>query len=175
MSILTIIRYLRTTPPNPIFYLLFAVSVVSISVALFTEFVFGYPPCALCIYERIPYLFLGKISFSGALATRFEKFWMICAIITLTVAVGISTYHTGVERGWFGPSDQCNPELIISDNMSNADALAALEKQPVATCTKAPFKIMMLSMAEWNLLLNIGLLALTCMSFVRRFYAKARI
>lgn len=175
MSILQIIKYLRTGAPDRIFYLLFAISVISISVALFTEFFLGYPPCVLCIYERLPYLVLGKVSFSGMLATRFEKFWMGCAIATLFVAVGISTYHTGVERGWFGPSDQCNPEMMITDNMSNTEAIAALEKQPVATCTKAPFKIFMLSMAEWNLLLNIGLFVLVSGNFFRRFYAKTGI
>lgn len=171
MSISTIISYLRPTPSNPIFYLLFAVSVISISVALYTEFVLGYPPCTLCIYERIPFLFLGKIAFSGAFATKFEKFWTVCAIITLTTAVGISAYHTGIEHGWFGPSDQCNPGLVISDNMSNAEALEALEKQPVPTCTKAPFKIMALSMAEWNLLLNLGLLILVLKSYTKKYHA----
>jgi disulfide bond formation protein DsbB len=97
---------------------------------------------------------------------------MGCAIITLFVATAISAYHSGVEHGLFGASSQCNPAMKITDDMTNDEVLLALGNQPVATCTVAPFKILMLSMAEWNLLLNLGLLILVSVNYNRRFRAK---
>ena len=158
MSILTMIKFLRKDPGDPVFIFTFIISIVAIATALFTEFYLGYAPCALCIYERIPYLVLAKISFWGFWATRFDRFWKICICLTFVTAIGLSGYHTGVERGWLNASKTCNPELHIPEKLSDAEAIELMKKQPIATCSVAPFKVLTFSMTEWNLLLNLALL-----------------
>ncbi len=149
------IKSLHTGRPDPILWITFAISVIAVSVALFTEFYLGFIPCHLCIYERLPYLALGKISFSGLIATRFERFWKICALVTIFVAICLSGYHAGVERGIIAASAQCNAQLKIPEDISDVDAIEIIYQQPIASCTTAPFKILFLSMTEWNLVVNI--------------------
>jgi disulfide bond formation protein DsbB len=178
MSILTTIKSMRTKAPHPALFLILGASILALVVALFTEYVLGFPPCKLCIYERIPFVILIKISISGIIATKYERFWLLCAALTLLVSVFIAGYHSGVEHHLFEAGARCNPEIQMSDKLSVDEIKNMLYAKPVATCTKPPFKVLMLSMAEWNLLFNLALLGfviLCCIektSFLIKQYAK---
>ena len=50
---------------NKFYILIFAISVISLFVALYIEFVLGHKPCTLCIYQRVPYLIAIFITFFG--------------------------------------------------------------------------------------------------------------
>lgn len=179
MSILTRINKIRTGNPHPVFYVTMAISVLALGAAFFTEYVLGYPPCKLCVYQRWPFVILIKISLSGLIATKFHRFWLACAAFTIVVAIGIAGYHAGIEHHLFDASTTCNPEMQMPDNMSIDEIKNMLYSKPIATCTKAPFKVLMLSMTEWNLLLNLGLFVLVVLSFsqkvsnMMKHYAKA--
>jgi len=55
---------------NKKFYFLgiFLISLLSLIIALYIEYVMGIKPCRLCLYQRIPYLISLFISFLGGLA-----------------------------------------------------------------------------------------------------------
>ena len=136
------------------------VSITALAVALFTQYVLGFPPCKLCMYQRVPFVALIIFSALGLLVQKCTSKTLLAVLITLVVAIGISGYHTGIERGIFVASERCNPEVDMPLNASVNDIKKMLYAKDVATCTKPPFTVLMLSMTEWNLLLNIFLLTL---------------
>lgn len=168
MSILTTIKSMKTKDAHPVLVFILVASILALAVALFTEYVLGFPPCKLCIYERIPFVILIKISISGMFATKYKRFWLICIAMTLLVSIGIASYHTGVEHHIFEAGTRCNPEVQMSDKMSVDEIKNMLYAKPIATCTKPPFKVLMLSMAEWNLIFNIVLFAIVILCFVKK-------
>ena len=80
---------------------------------------------------------------------------------------GLAGYHTGIERGWFNPTDTCNPGFNIPEGASADEIRQMLYDAPIATCTRAAFKIFGVSMTEWNLILNLCLFFGTVL-FVKR-------
>lgn len=139
------------------FLVLIALSTISLSYAFFVEYVLGFEPCILCLYQRIPYYFLILTGIGGLLFKQY-KYYLYLAVTIFFIAAMIAGYHTGIERGFFSPSDTCNPGLNIPNGLSADQVRDLFYNSPIATCTKAAFKIFALSMTEWNLILNFCLL-----------------
>jgi disulfide bond formation protein DsbB len=97
---------------------------------------------------------LSLISLSST--KNYSKYYIITAIC----AIYIAGYHTGVERGIFELSSFCKPLISVSESTSFDDFKKMLYSEPLGMCNKPALVIFGLSMTEWNLLLNIGLLAL---------------
>jgi disulfide bond formation protein DsbB len=150
-----------------VFRLILILSASALVIAFFTEYVLGFPPCRLCLYQRIPFLALIGLSFLGIFVQRLHKICAILTALTIVVAITLAGYHSGVERGIFEASIRCNPDVEMSDHLSISDIRDMLYSKSVATCTKPPFKVLMLSMTEWNLLFNIGLLVIVLLSLIQ--------
>lgn len=155
-----------------IFWLMVTISVLSLTFAFFVEYVLKIPPCTLCIYQRIPYVALIIIGLYGIYSDRFPQIIFVLIIAAILSSIAISGYHSAVERGLFAGSSICNPDVIMPDDLSIEQIKEMLYNREVATCTKAPFRIIFLSMTEWNCLFNIGLLLF--LFYIKR-YAKTRI
>lgn len=166
MSILSSLKSLHLSYRN-IFCLMVAISILSLCFAFFVEYVLNIPPCTLCIYQRIPYAFIIIIGLLGIFTDKFYNIFFALIMVAILSSIFISGYHSSVERGFMAGTALCNPGLIMPDNLSVEQIKEMLYNREVATCTKAPFKIMFLSMAEWNCLFNIGLL-MFCLSLRRR-------
>lgn len=167
MSISTIINIqLRT-----LFVLIFIIATGSLALAFFTEFVLGFPPCKLCLYQRWPYLALMIASFAALTLKKYDKLFLLLIIVSILSSIGIAAYHTAIERGWLDGTTKCNPDINMPDNLSAAEIRNQLYIREVASCTKPPFKVMMLSMTEWNLLFNVALLAYLSFYIRKRIYA----
>jgi len=145
------------------FYFILFCAICALSVAFFTEYFMGFPPCKLCLYKRIPFFILIKLSAIGVISKNLRLLMSWCILLVLLVAVGVSGYHVGVERGVFEAGSTCNPDITILEEMSAQDIKDMLYAKPVATCAKAPFKIFTLSMTEWNMLFNLGLFAIVAL------------
>ena len=64
-------------------------SLISILSALYIEFILGYKPCKLCIYQRLPYLAALFVSFIGLYYFKNENI-LIILIIIFTISALIS-------------------------------------------------------------------------------------
>lgn len=146
--------------------LILSASISALALAFFTEYALGFPPCKLCLYQRMPFVILTLLSLCGIFVLKWQKLWTILITFTIVIAIGVAGYHSGVERGFFEASDRCNPDVSMPDNLSASEIRDMLYAKSVATCTKPPFKILMLSMTEWNLLFNIGLLNMVLLGWV---------
>lgn len=141
---------------NPYILLLLLAS-FCLSSAHFVEYIIQLAPCPLCIYQRFPYLifiFVSIIAIAGKEYKACNTYLVITALGTIVLA----GYHTGIERGVFELSSLCKPLISVTDNISVQDFTKLLYNQKIAMCNKPALVVFNLSMAEWNLLLNIILL-----------------
>ncbi|RTK93023.1 MAG: disulfide bond formation protein B [Rickettsiales bacterium] len=141
------------------------ISVVSLVSAYFVEYIMALAGCHLCIYQRFPYLLLIMISIIGLSSNQSLRQYYI---ITFLISILLASYHTGIERGIFEVSIFCKPLVSISDNLSVSDFKNILYNEKLGTCNKPVLFILGLSMAEWNLFLNIMLLFSTTLIKIKQ-------
>lgn len=113
----------------------------------------GYPPCALCLWQRWPHVAAILI---GLLALRIKGPLMpaLGAVAAATTA-GIGVYHTGVERGWWEGPTSCTGTGGL-DGLSGADLLAVTGPR-IVLCDQVSWELFSLSMASWNAIASFGL------------------
>jgi disulfide bond formation protein DsbB len=99
----------------------------------------------------------------SALLTRLIALAGAAAALT-TSALG--AYHTGVERHWWPGPTTCTSGSIA--NISAKDLLAQIQAAPVVKCDEVAWQMLTLSMASWNMLFSLGLVALWLMAARKR-------
>lgn len=135
------------------------------------ERVGGYPPCFLCFVQRWAFWAAIAAAVLGLVAARRAPdaahrlaAWALALVFTASAL--IAAFHAGVEWGfWPGPAF-CTG---AGERLSAEDLLAALNAAgPVVDCASAPFRILGLSMAGWNVVYSAGLAALSVIAARRR-------
>ena len=139
------------------YLLLLSLSIFSLAIAYFVEYIMHLTACPLCIYQRFPYLVFIFISIIAVTANDYKSYRKYLLVTTIA-AIILAGYHTGIERGVFEISTLCTPLVSITDNISVTDFKKLLYNQEIALCNKPALVIFGFSMTEWNLLLNIVLL-----------------
>ncbi len=135
-----------------LYLIILLLSLISIMSALYIEFILGYKPCKLCIYQRLPYLAALFISFIGLFYFKNENI-LIILIIIFSLSAIISGYHFGIENSFFEEFSSCtNNQLNLSDK---ENLLESLSKNMPVNCKDATFKILGVSLAAINTLLSI--------------------
>ncbi|MDW9481704.1 disulfide bond formation protein B [Sinorhizobium meliloti] len=137
----------------------------------------GYPPCTLCLYQRIPYYVLVCVLLLAALpladdatAKRFRRPFLILILAILLVSAGLGVFHAGVEFAlWEGPRG-CSGAL---DSSTIDNLLESLRKTKVVSCTKASFWVLGLSLSVWNAIISMGLAALVGVAALKNQDAAA--
>lgn len=117
--------------------------------AYISEYGFGYTPCPLCLYQRVPYAIIALAAILMPLLgsrAHIGRFLFLCAVLFL-VDAGIAGYHTGVEQKWWEGLEGCNDNIVAS---TIDDLRAALLNTPIARCDEPAFTFIGLSMAAWN-------------------------
>ena len=145
-------------------------SIVAIITAYIIQYVLGHQPCNLCLIERIPYIFSIIIISVCLFSNRFEKINLIILSLTFFAATLLSFYHFGIEQGFIKESLVC--DLNTSSNeLTKEDLLNQLKKMPVS-CKDVTFKIFGLSLATFNIFINLILSVITTKLFLT--YEKNR-
>ena len=143
---------------NKKFYFLgiFLISLLSLIIALYIEYVMGIKPCRLCLYQRIPYLISLFISFLGYMYIK-RPLWIYLSLLVFFLSVIISGYHVGIENGIFEELKVCKNNLDI---LSKEDLLNSLKNQNIP-CKEVPIKLFGLSLATINLILSLTVVVVT--------------
>ena len=143
---------------NKKFYFLgiFLISLLSLIIALYIEYVMGIKPCRLCLYQRIPYLITLFISFLGYMYIK-RPLWIYLSLLVFFLSVIISGYHVGIENGIFEELKVCKNNLDI---LSKEDLLNSLKNQNIP-CKEVPIKLFGLSLATINLILSLTVVVVT--------------
>ena len=132
--------------------------------ALLFQYVGGLAPCSLCIWQRWPHLaviIMAFIGLSGVMPRG--MLWLI--FIAGSISVCLGGYHAGIEYGfWAGPTG-CSASLLPDGDIK------ALTQQllitPLVRCDNAPWSLFGISMAGWNALISLDIIAAALVSLKR--------
>ena len=125
--------------------------------ALAFQHIGGYAPCALCLQQRYAY-YAGIPVAAIALGLLAMKKPGPAAVLLGNAALGF--YHSGVEWKWWPGPDTCGGGDLgnIGGNL-----LESLQNAKPVSCNDAPWRLLGLSFAGWNVVVSlfVALLALT--------------
>lgn len=116
----------------------------------------GYPPCAMCIWQRWPHAAAAILGLIGVMMPRGP---VIAAggLAALTTG-GIGVYHAGVERGlWEGPSTCTSGDV---SGLTAEQLMDRIMNAPLVRCDEIAWQFLGISMAGWNAILSFGLAAI---------------
>jgi disulfide bond formation protein DsbB len=129
--------------------------------ALFFEYGLGLAPCPLCLYQRIPYYVaipVALLTAAAALTTAARPLAMVgLGVIALAMLIGaaLGVYHAGIEwKWWQGPQACAGAVAPLGSNL-----LRELESIRVVPCDEAAWRFLGLSLAGWNALISLALVA----------------
>ena len=140
-------------------YLLIIISFCILISTLLIEHVFDFPPCKLCIYQRIPYILIIILGIT-LVFLRKKKEFLFSFIVLQIVNFVIASFHSLVERGVVEYEMNCTS--TGADIQTIEELRFFLEKVPITKCNEILFSIMGLSLANFNLIVSILLIIWTC-------------
>lgn len=150
----------------------FALSLGTLLGAWYFQFVLGYPPCELCLDERIPYYIVIPLSLllAGAAAAPAPRPLVTAGFVILLVAAlsgaALGTYHAGVEwHFWAGPADCTGP---LGDLNSGGSLLDQLSSIHIVRCDQAAWRFLGISLAGYNVLISLAMAAIAGYGLVAR-------
>lgn len=133
----------------------------------FFEYGLGYPPCPLCLDQRLAFyvsvplaalLWLGA-GHGAARKVLFLGFLVIAALMLWNT--GLSAYHAGIEwKFWPGPADCSGP---VNNLGSASDMLNRLQSIRVVRCDEAPWRLFGISLAGYDVLVSLFLAGVAAM------------
>ena len=135
------------------YIIIFTLSFFSLVAALYVEYILGFKPCMLCIYQRIPYAIAILISLTAFFVGNKN---IILIILGLTFLAGtlLSGYHVSIEKGIIEPIFSCTGENIKT--VEKEEILKSLNNiQP--DCKNVDFSIFGFSLATLNFIISFVL------------------
>ena len=138
-------------------FLIFILTIISLMIisALIIQYWLGHEPCALCLYERIPY-FLSILLLVRILFTKKnEKIALLILSLIFVCSSALAFYHFGIEQGFFKESLACTAG-DLSKTFSKEQLLEQLIDNTIS-CKDVSFKIFGLSLAAINTIFSLVL------------------
>ena len=123
----------------------------ALAVAYVSQYGFGFEPCALCYYQRIPYFAVIVLSFLS-LSIRMADHRNIQVGIALIFFIGafLAFYHFGVEQHWWSGTESCMQKQTLPMNFNEFQE-KLLTKMP-KRCDEVEWTLFGLSMSVYNLI-----------------------
>ena len=147
-----------------VFNLILLFSILALIAAYFIQYVLKHQPCNLCLIERMPYIFSIIIISICLVTKKFEKISLIILSLIFFSATLIALYHFGIEQGFIKESLVC--DLNNKDNNLSKEALLNQLKEMPISCKDVTFKIFGLSLATFNIFINLILCVITTKLFL---------
>ena len=130
-----------------------ALSILSLSIAYFIQYVLGHKPCNLCIIERIPYIAAIILISLIFILNSYNKIISSLILIFFIFGAVVSFYHFGIEQGFFSESLVC--DLGNSQPLNKEDLLNQLKKTEIVSCKDVTFRFLGLSLATINTVISL--------------------
>ena len=116
------------------------------------EYGFGYLPCELCLYQRLPWAIVIVLSALAFLCKNKAKTLLYISALTLALGACLAVFHAGVEYSFWQGLESCSS--VVSLELDGA-LLYSLDTQTVPRCDKASWTLFGISMAGYNAMLSI--------------------
>ena len=128
-----------------------ALSLAVIGFVLFAEHVQGYPPCELCLRERLPWYAAIAVAVFGIV---YPSRWFIGAIVLLLLAsAALGAHHSGVEQHWWPGPTACTGGATGANSIDELRAM--MHQQRIVQCDAIAWTFIGLSMATWNFVVSL--------------------
>ncbi len=135
------------------YIIIFTLSFFSLIAALYVEYILGFKPCILCIYQRIPYAIAILISLIAYFIGN-RNILLIILGLTFFAGILLSGYHVSIEKGIIEPLFSCTGENVKS--LVKEEILKSLNNiQP--DCRDVDFSIFGVSLATLNFIISFVL------------------
>ena len=138
-------------------------SFIMLGGAYFFQYVLGYAPCKMCLWQRWPHGFAILIGLI-ILFTKNIKISILGALAALTTSI-IGFYHAGIEKKWWEGPTTCTSNSI--EGLSANDLLNQILAAPIARCDEIAWDLLGISMAGWNGLISLFLAIIWMIAFFR--------
>ena len=132
--------------------------------ALLFQYVGGLAPCNLCTWQRWPHLAVIVFAVIGLRGVMPRcMLWLV--LIAGVTSVGLGVYHVGIEHGfWAGPVG-CTANLSFDGDIKTVTQQLLIT--PLVRCDEVPWSLFGLSMAGWNALISLDIIAAALISLRR--------
>ena len=126
-------------------------SAALLALAFGFQYIGGFLPCAMCLWQRWPHVAAIAL---GAIGAAIPSPWLAAlGAASMAGNAGLGLFHTGVERDWWdGPSTCAGSAAQDLGGMSGGDLLDFTSGPQIVLCDEAALHILGLSMASWNAL-----------------------
>ena len=118
----------------------------------------------MCYWQRYPHVAAVLIGGVALMTGARILTWLGAAAAAITGGIGI--YHTGVERGWWEGPTTCTSGPI--DNLTTDQLLEQIMAAPLVRCDEVPWELFTLSMASWNAIISLALMAIWIVAATKR-------
>ena len=146
---------------NILRFLIYA-QILILFLVYYIEYVMDVYACRLCKYQRIPF-FLNILLIFLILNKKQLYNFIYILLISITINIGISFYHIGIERGFFTDNQVC---IADKSPRNEKDLLEELTNKKNRGCADVKYRLFKLSLSELNFLTNIVIL-LICVHIIR--------
>lgn len=158
-----VLAFARNDPARAAAAIVAVIGLATIGGFFFFQYVLGYPPCPLCLEQRIPYYFtvpLAAMLWLGGGYGASRKVMML-GFLAIAAAMlwdaGLAAFHAGVEwKFWAGPTDCSGP--ITSFGSAN-NLMNSLQNIRVVRCDEAAWRLFGISLPGYNVLVSLALVA----------------
>ncbi len=135
------------------YIIIFTLSFFSLAAALYIEYILGFKPCILCVYQRIPYAIAILISLTAFFIGN-RNILLIILGLTFLAGILLSGYHVSIEKGFIEPMFSCTGENIKA--LEKEEILKSLNNiQP--DCRDVDFSLFGISLATLNFIISFVL------------------
>ena len=132
--------------------------------AILFQYVGGLAPCSLCIWQRWPHLAVMILAIIG-LRGIMPRLMLGLILIAGLISAALGSYHAGIEWGfWAGPSG-CTSNLALDGDITAMTQ--QLLDTPLVRCDDVAWSLFGLSMAGWNALISLDIIAAALISLRR--------
>lgn len=131
----------------------------------------GLDPCALCYYQRYPYMavivlgVLAILALRGA-GRRIQSYRLLALgviVVMLFADAAIAGYHIGVEQAWWTGPNTCSGGAT---GLGTVDLSKALGTKPIVRCDQPTDLWFGISMTTYNLVIALSFTIFGLMSFL---------
>jgi disulfide bond formation protein DsbB len=138
-----------------------SVSLALLVGALAFQYLWHYPPCEICHWQRWPHIASavlglggGLLLASGILPRRAARTFAWLAIVAVTIAGALGVYHAGVEWQWWeGPSACTGPGFTPGSS-------AAFTPFHFVRCDEAAWRFLGISLAGYDAVVSFWVAAI---------------
>jgi len=115
----------------------------------------GYAPCKMCLWQRWPHGAAIALGILAVLIARFQTAFALLGAAAAATTAAIGLYHSGVEQDWWEGPSSCTGNGAI-----NTTDLLSTDIAPIVMCDDIVWSLFGLSMASYNAIVSLVLMAI---------------